>query len=126
MLGGVLVPNATADQDNKAFWFSVNAPVEVPGVVLGPGQYQLKLQGEGSTIAGIWNSDGSRFYGFFNTMPVARSHRGAFKVVLTGSGKHNPERIEEWFYPGRRTGNEFLYPSKSNMQLVNATTNTQR
>jgi hypothetical protein len=121
MLICVLVPSARADQDNKAILFSVNAPIEVPGEVLGPGRYELKLQGNGSPVAGIWKADGSQFYGYFETVLVDRSHRGKSRIVLVGSGKNAPKRIEEWFYTGDKTGNKLLYPNSSSVQIARAT-----
>jgi hypothetical protein len=125
VLAGALVPNAVADQDNKAILFSVDAPVEIPGAMLGPGRYEVKLQGDGSSIAGVWSADGSQFYGFFDTALVNRSHAGPSKVVLTNSEKNTAQQIAEWFYSGDRTGNKLLYPSKSDVHLVSATSMRQ-
>ncbi len=118
---GTLVPVATADADNREVQFTVNGPVEAPGVILGPGTYDLKLMGDGSTVAGIWSGDGSKFYGYFDTVPVDRNHtpRKA-SVVLEGSGKAAPNRIEEWFYPGDQDGNEFLYPKTHPFQIAHS------
>ncbi len=113
VLGGMLVPSARADEDNKEILITVNRPVEVPTTILPPGRYDLKLLGDGSSVAGLWKADGSHFYGFFETIPVDRNHAsGKSKVVLADSGKNAPQRIEEWFYPGDTTGNELLYPAK--------------
>ena len=118
LLGGFLVPGAAADAGNKAILFSVNAPVEIPGRVLDPGRYELRLQNDGSPIAEIFSADRSQFYGYFETAPVDRTHVGRSRVVLTSSGKHAPNTIQEWFYPPQRTGNKLLYPNKNNAQLV--------
>jgi hypothetical protein len=118
LLGGMLVPNARADEDNKEIMITVNRPVEVPTTVLPPGRYDLKLLGNGSSVAGVWNAEGSHFYGFFETIPVDRNHAiGKAKVVLADSGKNAPKRIEEWFYPGESTGNELLYPVRDRREL---------
>jgi hypothetical protein len=110
-LGSMLVPRAKADEDNKEIRFSVNRPVEVPTSVIPAGQYDLKLMGDGSTVAGLWNASGTKFYGFFETIPVDRRHAlSKTKVVLAESVKNAPPRVEEWFYPGENSGNEILYP----------------
>ena len=125
LLGGLLVPGAVADQGDKAVLFSVNAPVEIPGRVLGPGRYELCLQDDGSPVAEIWSVDRPQFYGYFETVPVDRTHAGRSRVVLAGSGKHAPKRIQAWFYTSDRSGNELVYPNKHNAQLV-ATTSTHQ
>jgi hypothetical protein len=118
LLGGMLAPRARADADNKEIVFSVNHPVQTPTTVLAPGQYDLKLLGDGSSIAGLWRADGSHFYGFFDTIPVDRTHASAkTRVVLADSGKNSPKRVEEWFYPGDKTGNELLYPAKNHREV---------
>jgi hypothetical protein len=110
-LTGTLVTRARADADDKAIQLSVNGPVEIPGAVLSPGKYRLELMGDGSDVAEIWSADGSKFYGFFGTEPAVLSHAPTeAKVVLEGSGKTHPKRIEEWFYPGDLEGNAFIYP----------------
>lgn len=116
VLAGALVPRAKADADDKAIQFSVSGPVEVPGLVLEPGRYQINLMGDGSDVAEIWSADGSEFYGFFDTEPATRTHMPTeARIVLEGSGKKAPKRIEEWFYPGDDQGNKFLYPKKNAM-----------
>jgi len=108
---GVTAPLATADQDNKDIRFTIKGPVEVPGVVLAPGTYDLKLLGNGSGIAEIWSVDRPEFYGFFETAPVYRNHTTMkTSVVLESSEKTVPKRIDEWFYSGDHHGNEFVYP----------------
>jgi hypothetical protein len=111
LFGGLLVPAAMATEGNKEVLFSVNGPIEMPHRVLPAGRYQLRLMGLGSPIVGVWNASGTHFYGFVETTPVYRNHAtGKTKVVLSGSGKYAPKRLEEWFYPGDHTGNELLYP----------------
>jgi len=118
-LAGMLVPAAKADESNKEIQFSINGPVEVPGVVLSPGRYELKLVDFGTPVAEILSADGSKSYGFFDTIPVDLNHATTrARVVLVGSGKTNPKRIEEWFYPGDPEGNQFLYPNELNSQVA--------
>ena len=115
LFGALLVPSAMASQGNKEVLFRVNGPIEMPHRVLPAGKSQLKLDGLGSPVVGIWNAAGTHLYGFVDTEPVYRDHvTGKAKVVLSGSGKYAPKRLEEWFYPGDRTGNRLLYPSVRN------------
>jgi hypothetical protein len=122
LMGGVLVPGARADQNNKEVLFRINKPMDVPGRVLDPGRYELKLMGDGSPFAGIWNAQGNKFYGFFDTVPVTRDNSGKLRIDLAGKGKTAPKRLAEWFYPGDKTGNKFLYPAEpANVEVANRT-----
>lgn len=121
LVGIVLVPSARADQDNKEVRFKVNGPVEVPGRVLNPGRYDLRLMGNGSTVAGLWNAKGNKFYGYFDTIPVTREHRGHLRVELAGSGANAPKRLSQWFYPGDKTGNELIYSANKPVETASRT-----
>jgi hypothetical protein len=127
LFGGLLVPAATATQGNKEVLFTVNGPIEIPHRVLGPGRYELKLIGFGSPIVGVWNATGTHLYGFFETEPAYRNHAtGKTKVVLSGSGKYAPKRLDEWFYPGDNTGNALLYPSVRNTIVAKNNSGTHK
>lgn len=125
LLGSMFVPNARADEDNKEVHFTINAPVEIPGHVLPAGSYDLKLNGDGSMVAGLWNVQGNKFYGFSDTVPVDRSRRGNLKIDLSGSGEIAPERLANWFYPGDKQGNELLYPPVHKAEVANCSTPNQ-
>ena len=95
------------------------------GEVLRAGSYDLKLNGDGSMVAGLWNVQDTKFYGFFDTIPVDRTQRGNLRIDLSGSGKNAPKRLADWFYPGDRQGNELLYPAVRNVEVANCTTSNQ-
>jgi hypothetical protein len=115
LFGALLVPSAMATAGNKEVLFRVNGPIEMPHRVLPAGRYQLKLAGLGSPVVGVWNASGTHLYGFVETEPVYRNRAtGKVKIVLSGSGKYAPKRLEEWFYPGDHIGNRLLFPTLKN------------
>ncbi len=120
---GVFASPARADSSNQEVQFKVNQPVEIPGRVLDPGTYDIRLLGFGSHVAGVWSPGGSKFYGLVVTEPTLRMRRlGKARVDLIGkSGYAAPERIKDWFYPGDEYGNRLVYPSKA-MHLAQAST----
>ena len=120
---GLFVSPARADSSNQEVQFKVNKPVEIPGRVLDPGTYDIRLLNFGSHIAGVWSPGGRKFYGLVETEPSLRMRRiGKVKVDLAKSGYAAPERIKDWFYPGDEYGNRLVYPSPKAMHLAQAST----
>ncbi len=124
LLGTVFLTPAKADEAHREIHFTINEPIEIPGVVLPAGSYDLKLEGFGNSVAEVWNVRGNQFYGFFDTVPVDRNHSSKTKVDLSESIKGAPERLTAWFYPGDKTGNEILYPL-TKMEMANCTGSVQ-
>ncbi len=115
LLGGLLAPRARADANNQEVLFRVDGPVELPGQVLGAGRYQVKLVPDtDQQVAGVWNANGTKCYGFFDIISVDRSPASNAKVVLSGSGKVAPKRVKDWFWTGDTIGHEFVYPVPTN------------
>jgi hypothetical protein len=125
LFGTLFSTPARADEANREIHFTINEPIEIPGVVLPAGSYDLKLEGFGSTVAGVWNIRGNRFYGFFDTIPVDRVHSSRTKVDLSESIKGAPERLTAWFYPGDKQGNEILYPPAKNVEMASSASSNQ-
>ncbi len=118
LLLGALAPNAVANADNKETLFRITNPVEIPGGVLPPGRYDIRLQGNGSPTAGIWSADGLKFYGYFETMLVDRARGMRGSEIVFDQASNAPMRLEEWFYPGSRVGNELLYPKNEQVRIA--------
>ncbi len=93
-------------------------PVQIPGRVLQPGEYSLRLSGSGSVVT-VSNLDGSEFYGNYLVVPAYRSHRSDI-VAYTTETRGGPERITSWFVPGSLRGHAFLYPKgkHGNVQIA--------
>lgn len=121
LAGAVLAPNAFANTGNKQVLFTVRQPVEIPGTVLGPGQYDLQLLSFGGHVAGVWSANRQKFYGFIPTTPVSRMH-GINKVrVELGRPHDGIARVKEWFYPGDNYGYRLVYPSAQQKHLARRT-----
>ena len=111
LAGWLAVPQAKAD-DDSVVKITTNVPLEIPGEVLAPGTYELRLMDPAtmSDMVAITGIDG-RFYGFHDVIPDYREHAtdgvGLKLEKLPGA----PERIEAWFTPGEHEGLEFVYPS---------------
>jgi len=119
LLLGVFMPRARASVANREVHFKINEPIEVPGRVLNPGRYDLKLASDNGSLAELWNARGSKFYGFYETVPADRSNPNGLKLKLLASENGSPERLSAWFYPGDIQGNQFLYPARANAEPAN-------
>src|SRR6185369_17613730 len=116
-LTGALVclapPASKADEYDKKTVVTIDQRTEVPGIVLQPGTYVIKLLNSPSNrhIAEIMNEKMDHLYALTFTAAAARVQRTG-KPVLTfyegSSGR--PPALRMWFWPGEVDGQEFLYP----------------
>lgn len=128
LCGGLLLaaisPVARADIWNKKTIVDFPKPVEVPGAVLQPGKYVLKLVDSASNrnIVQVSNERGNHVYATILARPNYRL-QPAGKTVLTfyemSSGQ--PEALQAWFYPGDNYGQEFAYPKHRAMEIAQVT-----
>lgn len=112
---------ASASEADQETMISFNAPVEMPGQVLLPGTYVFKLADDGADLhtVEVFNSDETKLYGTFETIPTDRSRStNATAFTLAESSSGTPDAVVKWFYPGSRTGNEFLYPANQEKELA--------
>jgi len=123
----VLVPAAMADQWNKKTYITVNEAIQVPGKVLQPGRYVMKLLDSPSNrhIVQIFNEREDQLQTTVLAIPNYRlqpTGKTEFQWWETPAGQ--PRALRAWFYPGDNFGQEFAYP-KSEAMAIAATTNTQ-
>lgn len=103
---------AKAGSTNQETTVELNAPVEVPGTVLPPGQYIFKLADSQAerTIVQIFNQDQSQILATVLAVPAYRSEATGEPVIrLEERPKGTPEAIGEWFFAGESAGVQFVY-----------------
>lgn len=120
----------TADEWNRKTTVTFSAPVEIPGVhlagwgVLPAGTYVFKILDSQSDrhIVQIFSQDEKTVYATILAIPNQRL-QSTDKTVMTfrerASGE--PEALRAWFYPGRTSGEEFVYPKSKAIALAKAT-----
>ncbi len=121
-----LAPMCKADTWDKKTTIHLTAPTEVPGKVLAPGTYVMKLLNvtPNRHVVEIQNENESQTYAITFT---AAAHRVLItdKTVLTfyeGRGD-SPRALRTWFYPDDYDGQEFIYYGKDKARLL-AVSNT--
>ncbi|HYP05933.1 MAG TPA: hypothetical protein VER03_06830 [Bryobacteraceae bacterium] len=121
----VLVPGAQADQWNKRTIITVNEAIQVPGKVLQPGKYVMRLLDSPSNrhVVQIFNEREDQLQTTVLAIPNYRlqpTGKTEFQWWETPAGQ--PRALRAWFYPGDNFGQEFAYP-KSEAMAIAATTN---
>jgi hypothetical protein len=121
-----LAPSAMADQWNKKTIITVGETVQVPGKVLQPGKYVMRLLDSPSNrhIVQIFNESEDQLQTTILAIPNYRlqpTGKTEFQWWETPAGQ--PKALRAWFYPGDNFGQEFAYP-KNEAVAIAATTNT--
>jgi hypothetical protein len=121
----VAVPNVMmADQWNKKTYITINEAVQVPGKVLQPGRYVMKLAESPSNrhIVQIFNEREDQLQTTVLAIPNYRlqpTGKTEFQWWETPAGQ--PKAIRAWFYPGDNFGQEFAYPKSEAVAIAAAT-----
>ena len=121
LIGAALAPTLHADEWNKRTILTVNEPIQVPGKVLEPGQYVMKLLDSPSNrhIVQIYDRDEQHLITTVLAIPNYRlqpTGNTQFGWWETPAGQ--PKALRSWFYPGDNFGQEFAYPKNEAMQIA--------
>jgi hypothetical protein len=115
-----LHPTLKADEYDRKTVISISQPLEVPGVVLPPGTYVMKLLNSSSNrhIVQFMNERQNRQMALTFAVPAERI-RPAEKTLLTmyEGAQGSPQALRTWYYPGDTVGQEFLYPHKQAVRI---------
>jgi hypothetical protein len=120
----ILPTTARADEYDQASQLTFSQPVQIPGRVLPAGTYWFVLADVSignRNIIQIFNSDRSMLYATVGTVSAERaqlSDHTAFTFAERESTQ--PSAIVTWFYPGRKTGHEFIYSRQDERELASA------
>lgn len=114
-------PNLGADQRDKKTILTVNEPIQVPGKLLEPGVYVMKLLESSSTrhIVQVFNEDQTEVLTTILAIPNYRLQAES-KTVFTfwEMPAGHPKALRAWFYPGDNFGQEFAYPKAEAIEIA--------
>jgi hypothetical protein len=121
MLGIGLTPSARADQWDKRTTLTVKETIQVPGKVLPPGVYIVKLLNSpsGRHIVQIFYENESEILTTIVAIPnnrLAPTDKSAFSFWEVPPGQ--PKALRAWFYPGDNFGQEFAYPKAEAIEIA--------
>lgn len=125
LLAGAMATPSTAQTLDKRTLFMFSGPVSMPGVTLPAGEYLFRLANpeSGRNVVQVLNADGTRPYGMFFAMPAERFEPAStpeVRFMETAAGM--PAAIKTWWYPGERSGYEFVYPKEQARRLAQGAT----
>jgi hypothetical protein len=70
-------------------------------------------------VVQVFSGDGQIVYGTFLTIPENRTTPPDSPTVTFEETRRGvPDAITAWFYPGRSTGHEFIYPEDQATRLA--------
>jgi hypothetical protein len=103
--------------------FTFSGPVAIPGVTLPSGQYLFRLASTTRRdVVQVLSGDGKTPYAMFFALPAQRQDVPAnpeIRFMETAAGM--PAAVRTWWYPGDRTGWEFVYPKEQARLLAKGT-----
>ena len=118
----MMLPSAQASERDQATEITFNQSVQIPGRVLPAGTYWFVLADTDNArnVVQVFNSDRTMLYATVFTVDASRSDTGIGDTAITfaARGAMQPEAMVLWFYPGRNSGHEFLYPDADQKELA--------
>jgi len=128
LLACLMEGTGSAQTIDKRTVFAFSGPVALPGVTLPAGQYLFRLADPTERkIVQVLSADGKTPYGMFFSLPAERFEPAATpEVQFMETAAGMPAAIKVWWYPGERTGYEFLYPKDQARRLAQGASQPER
>jgi hypothetical protein len=114
---------AHADETDESTKITFSTPIQIPGQVLPAGTYTFQEAEpySNSHLVQIFNSDRSVLYATLPTVSAERGEpTGDPTITLAEQEAGNPDVLVKWFYPGRSTGHELVYPKQQEHEIAQA------
>jgi hypothetical protein len=122
------VPNVRADEIDKKTNITVNENLLIPGRVLPPGKYVMKLLNATANrhVVQIFNEDQDKLEATilaFNNYRLTPTGDTVLQYWETPAG--SPPALRAWFFPGDNYGQEFAYPRETAELLARENNNAK-
>jgi len=115
----ILLPHASASEDDQQTEVRFDQPVEIPGTVLPAGSYWFVRDTDNHNIVRVFSLDWKTLYATESTASAER-REPADRTTFTFAERESsqPEALLKWFYPGDTIGHEFLYHKQEERELT--------
>jgi len=118
-VGGVLISAQGGQLSDQRTFFTFSAPVSLPGVTLPAGKYEFKLMNTTDRhVVQVSNADGKLITTLFAIPSIRMDVPDDPEVRFMETPANVPPAIQTWWYPGNKTGHEFLYSKQQAMALA--------
>jgi hypothetical protein len=110
-----------ADAWDKKTTISFSQPVEVPGAILQPGKYVMRLVDSQSDrhVVQFTNERQNHVYATTIAVPAYRTQvTGRTVITFHEAAAGQPEPIRNWYYPGDNFGQEFVYSKQHLLDIA--------
>lgn len=110
-----------ADDLDKKTVVKLDQPTEVPGIVLQPGTYVIKLLNSSSNrhIVEVMNERMDHLYALAFTAAAMKAEPSSKTVLTFYEGQQDrPQAMRKWFWPSDTIGQEFIYPKNQAAEIA--------
>lgn len=106
--------SAHADERNEFTKLTFSVPVQIPGQVLPAGTYifQQAMPDDDLNVIQIFSVDHAVLYATLQTLSTERTEATGHTAITLAEPESGGPALVKWFYPGRLTGHEFVYPKE--------------
>ena len=126
VLAGLTAGTVRASEQDQAVRVNFSQSVQIPGHVLPAGTYYFVIMNTNDRqMVQITNEDRTQTIAIVHAISRQRWQGGGTEFTLAEGQGVEPAAIVAWFYPGRTTGHEFVYPAQEEKQLAMAKKDTQ-
>jgi hypothetical protein len=109
----MLVPAARADEWDQASKLTFSQPIEIPGhKILAAGTYWFVTMADlaNPNLVQVFNADRTRLDATIPSVSTERTNPSPRTEINFAEPQGNePKALVSWFYPGSKTGHEFVY-----------------
>jgi hypothetical protein len=113
LVTSLLAGSAGAQPNDDRSHFTFQTPVEIPGRILPPGEYEFRIADPDDTrnVVQILNAEGTHVIATVLTVDEERVNASAKPIItFERRGQGEPEAIRAWFPTGDSEGKELVYP----------------
>lgn len=119
----LLTLTSVAAQDfntQKRTFLTFSAPIEMPGVTLQSGTYVFRIADTPSrNVVQVLDKDEKNMIGQWLYVSAERPQvTGETVVTFKETREGTTPAVQFWYYPGERTGKEFIYPKAQALQIA--------
>ena len=122
-LGAWMTGSAQGMLPDQRTFFTFSAPVSLPGTTLQAGKYEFKLMNSTDRhVVQVFDSNGKIITTLLAIAAIRNDMPENPEIRFLETPAAMPPAISTWWYPGTKTGHEFLYSKEQAVALAKVNT----